>query len=149
MAGFLYRVERDGTGLKKAVEAPVLTVGEVWQKGRRQTVWAPLPKTGVPSWQAVSLDGKPPIPVPGPLYFGSSPAGDLLSVGFSMDRTYVIPAEALSRLPAERPASEAEVAGLSGVRRIDSGPAVCGPSADVYAFYRGTVQRNLYRIPIP
>jgi hypothetical protein len=26
---------------------------------------------------------------------------------------------------------------------------VLGPSADVYAFYRGTVQRNLYRIPVP
>ena len=33
--------------------------------------------------------------------------------------------------------------------RIDVQLAVAGPSPAVYAFYRGTTQRNLYRIPIP
>ena len=147
IAGFVYRVQREGSGLKKALEGPVLTMGAVWQQGRRIVVWAPLPKTAVPAWQAESLDGGPPLLVPGPLYFGSSPGGRLISIGFSPTRTYVIPGEALARLPADRSATEGEVARLPGVRRIEA-PAVSGPSSDVYAFYKGAVQRNLYRIPI-
>ena len=34
-------------------------------------------------------------------------------------------------------------------RRIDAQGVVPGPSPEVYAFYRGTTQRNLYRIPVP
>ena len=37
----------------------------------------------------------------------------------------------------------------TGARKIDANNLVPGPSADVYAFYRVTIQRNLYRIPIP
>jgi hypothetical protein len=45
--------------------------------------------------------------------------------------------------------SDEELARLPGVRKIDAQPLSPGPSPDVYAFYRGTTQRNLYRIPIP
>ena len=70
-------------------------------------------------------------------------------MGFTPNRTYVIPGEALAKIPAGRLASEEEVARLPGVRRIDAVAAVRGASPEVYAFYQGTVQRNLYRIPIP
>ena len=70
-------------------------------------------------------------------------------MGFAPNRTYVIPGEALARIPAGNLASEEEVARLPGVRHIDAVAVVRGVSPDVYAFYRGTVQRNLYRIPIP
>jgi hypothetical protein len=124
-------------------------VGGVWQQGRRMVAWAPLPKTGVPAWQAASLDGGPPLLIPGSFYFGSTQAGRLISIGFTPTRTYVIPADTLTRLPAGRAATEDEVARLSGVRRIEAASAVSGPTPDVYAFDKGTVQRNLYRIPIP
>jgi len=42
-----------------------------------------------------------------------------------------------------------EIARVPGARRIEGSGVVLGPSADVYAFYRGTIQRNLYRIAIP
>ncbi len=149
MAGFVYRIRRDGTELKKALEEPVLQMGDVWHKGRRLVLWAPLPKTGVPAWQAAALDNGSSLPIPGSFYFGSSPGGGLISIGFAPNRTYVVPGEALARIPAGRLASEEEVARLPGVRRIDAVAAVRGASPEVYAFYQGTVQRNLYRIPIP
>jgi len=37
---------------------------------------------------------------------------------------------------------------LPGARWIDADMVVPGPSPDIYAFYRTTTQRNLYRIPI-
>jgi len=45
--------------------------------------------------------------------------------------------------------SDGEIARLPGARRIDGDRVVPGPSPETYAFYRGTTQRNLYRIPIP
>jgi hypothetical protein len=49
-----------------------------------------------------------------------------------------------------------QIANLPGARKIDvaatvsdvSGETVPGPSPDVYVFYRGRTQRNLYRIAI-
>ncbi|PYT96279.1 MAG: hypothetical protein DMG38_24570 [Acidobacteria bacterium] len=55
----------------------------------------------------------------------------------------------LRGLPAGGFHSEEEIAHLPGARRIDVPGVVPGPSPDVFAFYRGTIQRNLYRIPIP
>jgi hypothetical protein len=67
------------------------------------------------------------------------------------DRSYLIPlapGEALPQIPAEGFHAEEEVAQLPGARKVDA-RIVAGPSPDVYAFYRTTTQRNLYRIPIP
>ena len=148
-AGFVYRVRMDGTGLKKALAGPVLQMGDVWLKGRRLVVWAPLPGTGVPAWQEAALDTGASLPIPSPLYFGASPGGDFISIGFAPGRTYVVPSEALTLIRAGSLASEEQVAGVPGVRRIDALSAVRGASPEVYASYHGTVQRNLYRIPIP
>ena len=66
------------------------------------------------------------------------------------NRSYIIPlapGEAFPRLPAEGFHSEDEIARLPGARRIDA-RTVPGPSRDVYAFYRGSTQRNLYRVPV-
>ena len=67
------------------------------------------------------------------------------------NRTYLVPlprGQALPRIPAGGFRSEEEVARLPGARRIDESGVRPGPSLDVYAFYRGAAQRNLYRIPI-
>ncbi|MDQ6758977.1 MAG: hypothetical protein M3Z32_03795, partial [Acidobacteriota bacterium] len=45
--------------------------------------------------------------------------------------------------------SAREIAKLRGVRLIPSNDVAVGASADVYAFTRRAVQRNLYRIPLP
>ena len=65
--------------------------------------------------------------------------------------SYFVPlaaGESLPRVPEGGLESGDEIARLPGARKVDEGGLVQGPSADVYAFYRGTVLRNLYRIPI-
>jgi len=84
-----------------------------------------------------------------------SPGGGAMAISggpISRGWSYRVPlprGEVLPRIPAGGFQSEDEIARLPGARRIDAVGVVPGPSADVYAFYRGTTQRNLYRIPIP
>jgi hypothetical protein len=56
--------------------------------------------------------------------------------------------EVLPPMPAGGLRSEQDIARLRGARKVDA-VVVPGASADEYAFYRTTTQRNLYRIPIP
>jgi eukaryotic-like serine/threonine-protein kinase len=145
---FVYRVHPDGTGLQKALAEPVLFLGSVSPDGRWISAWAPLPGNGPPANQAFPLDGGPPIQIGGSFTYLSWPL-DGRSVFIA--GSYLVPlapGEALPRIPAGGFHSEEEIAHLPGVRRIDGEGVVLGPSAGVYAFYRGTIQRNLYRIPI-
>lgn len=67
-------------------------------------------------------------------------------------RTYVIPLSNGKLLPPIPPGgfrSENEIARLPGVRVIDAADVSPGPTPTTYAFSRQTVQRNLYRIPLP
>jgi hypothetical protein len=68
-------------------------------------------------------------------------------------RTYIVPLPPGKILPPIPPGgfhSEQEIARLPGAHWIDTDiPGAPGPNRDVYAFERRTVQRNLYRIPIP
>ena len=71
---------------------------------------------------------------------------------FAYGRTYVLPVRRgsmLPDLPARGFRSEGEVAAVPGVQVIEHGDVAPGPTPSVYAFSRETVQRNLYRIPLP
>jgi hypothetical protein len=71
---------------------------------------------------------------------------------FASGRTYVLPVRPgsmLPSLPAGGFRSETEVAAVPGIQVIDYGDVAPGPTTSVYAFSRETVQRNLYRIPLP
>jgi eukaryotic-like serine/threonine-protein kinase len=152
--GFVYRVRPDGTGVQKALEQPVLFVRNVSPDGKWLTASAPLPGNGPPFAQAFSLGGGTPVTIAGTMNLQWSFDGRfsfLSSNTIAVGRTYIVPlptGKSLPRIPAGGFRSEEEIASLPGARRIDA-RAVPGPSADVYAFYRGTTQRNLYRIPIP
>jgi len=96
------------------------------------------------------LAGGTPVPV-----FGRSTRmrwsrdGRLLFITVS-ERTYAVPVprgQPLPRTPPTGFASEADIAALPGARVIDAADPAPGPTPDVYAFSRETVQRNLYRIP--
>ena len=63
--------------------------------------------------------------------------------------TVVYPATSLRRETQSSSSGVYEIAGLPGARRIPSFPVAFGPSPNVYAYYRGAILRNLYRIPIP
>jgi hypothetical protein len=98
--------------------------------------------------QAFSLSGAHPIRIGGssPLSWSRDGHSVLL------DGSYSVPlaaGEVFPQIPAGGFRSADEIAQLPGARRIDEAGLVPGPSSDVYAFYRGTVQRNLYRIPVP
>jgi hypothetical protein len=67
-------------------------------------------------------------------------------------KTYVYPltppAE-LPKIPVGGFQSEAAIASLPGIRVINNPSVAPGPTPEVYAFSRLTVQRNLYRVPVP
>jgi eukaryotic-like serine/threonine-protein kinase len=153
-SGFVYRVRPDGTGLRKALEQPVFALTGVSPDGRWIEAWSSLPGNKTSAVQLFPLGGGSPIIIGGNAWFQWSPGGDSLWVsgGAVADgRTYIIPlrrGESLPRIPAGGFRSEQEVARLPGARRIDIAGAP-GPSPDLYAFYRSTTQRNLYRIPVP
>jgi hypothetical protein len=61
----------------------------------------------------------------------------------------LLPGRMLPQIPAADFRSEEELARLPGVRIIDAADVAPGPTPEVYAYSRETVQRNLYRIPPP
>jgi eukaryotic-like serine/threonine-protein kinase len=143
---YVYRVHPDGTGLRKALAEPVFFLKGVSPDGRWIVGWAPLPGNGPPSAQAFPLDGGRPIQL-GTFIYVSWPL-DGRSVLISGYLIPLRPGEALPQIPAGGFHSEDEIARLPGARLMDAKGVVLGPSAGVYAFSRGTIQRNLYRIPI-
>ncbi|HYI97240.1 MAG TPA: protein kinase [Bryobacteraceae bacterium] len=153
-SSFLYRVRQDGTGLRKAIEQPINHLAGVSADGRWIQAWATVPGTRDSAVQMFSLDGGSPILI------GSNTALQWSSDGASLwisggaiadDRTYIVPLQQgkiLPPMPRVGFRSEQEIASLPGARRIDA-TGTPGPSSDVYALQYRTVQRNLYRIPIP
>jgi serine/threonine protein kinase/Tol biopolymer transport system component len=163
--GFVYRVRPDGTGMRKILESPILLVNSVSPDGKWLVAWAPLHGDGPPADQAFPLDGGSPVVIGGTRNFTWSPDGRYVSLSSILSdvlpagRSYVIPFspdEFLRQVPAAGFSSEEQIAGLPGARRIDIAATVSevglgivpGPSPDVYVFYRGRAQRNLYRVPI-
>jgi hypothetical protein len=103
--------------------------------------------------QAFPLGRGNPVTIAAHATWEWAPGGNSVAVSggpISQNRSYIIPVmpgEALPRMPPEGFRSEEDVARVPGARRIDA-VAVPGPSPDVYVFYRGTTQRNLYRVPL-
>jgi eukaryotic-like serine/threonine-protein kinase len=153
-SNFAYRVHPDGSGLRKAVEEPILILRGVSRDGQWVVGWAPLPSGEGAGFQAFSLGGQQSVSIVNNIDWSWSPRGDSFSISggpVAAGRSYIIPlqpGQALPPVPRGGFASEQDVAQLPGARRIDELTAVPGPSPDVYAFYRGTTQRNLYRIPV-
>jgi serine/threonine protein kinase len=157
----IFRVHEDGTGLRQAV---------VGDKGGHPTGISPEG-----NWLAVRVGGQGPIVVAYPLSGGSpvpilganacsgdptvrwSPDGRLLIISVpttslgSIGRTYLVPLPRgrwLPQMPAGGFQSEAGIARLPGVRRVDGFDVAASPRLGVYAFARESVQRNLFRVPL-
>jgi eukaryotic-like serine/threonine-protein kinase len=149
-SAFLYRVRADGAGLRKASDRPIIELFGV----------SPDHKSLVLGW---SPEGEVIFPIAGgaPLLTHAIPpvgfrwSGDgkhLFVYGRGAVKTYVLPLPPGRVWPESIVAKDFpsdELAKLPGVRIIPQGDVVPGPTADVYAFTRATVQRNLYRIPVP
>jgi hypothetical protein len=152
LEGFTYSVRADGTGLRRALSQPTLLLFSVSPDGRWIIAWGPA--SGSAMRRAFPLGGGAPV-VTGATELHWSPDGKLLSISggpIPRGRSHIVPLspeQALPKIPAAGLLSEEEVASLPGARRINEIEVVPGPSPDLYAFYRGAAQRNLYRVPIP
>jgi len=151
--GLIYRVLPDGTGLQKVSEQPVSLFNfpsPISPDGRSVFAWAAI-AGGREGGQILSLDGKPPIYLGGNGQVLWGAGGALLSYYGAPDAFYfpLTGRQILPRIPAEGFRSDEEIARVPGGRRIEGRLITLGPTPDVYAFYRGATQRNLYRIPIP
>jgi eukaryotic-like serine/threonine-protein kinase len=150
-ATYVYVVRADGSGLRKVIASPTPLLGDVSADGRWVIAWTSRAGAESAAWQAFPIDGGMPTLLGSSWRWSSR--GDSVSVSGAPvpgARTYIIPladGAVFPPMPAEGFHSEQDLAGLPGARMIDAA-AVAGPSPDVYAFYRSTTQRNLYRIPI-
>ena len=154
-SAFLYSVREDGTGLRKAAESPVLSLfcfhpSQKWVLIGISTGGESIFPAGGGSPMVTHLG-------PPPRLSWTRDGKYLFAAGGTNLRwanTYVVPLSSGEVLPASilRAKSfpaEAELAKWPGTRTIPVADVVPGPTADVYAFTRETVQRNLYRIPLP
>lgn len=159
-SAFIYRVHEDGTGLRKAVDFPVAAFDSIspdrqWlvaeapgregtrveafplRGGSRVLVYAKVPSEVHVNW---SKDGRQ--------FFISVPTSLMMGTG----RTYALPlprGKIFPQIPPEGFQSEEKLALMPGVQVIHSFDVAAGPESGVYAFVRGSVQRNLYRISLP
>jgi DNA-binding winged helix-turn-helix (wHTH) protein/Tol biopolymer transport system component len=153
-SGFVYCIHADGTGLRRALQRPILAVTGISPDGEWIEGWGQLPGSQVPAVQLFPLRGGPPLIIGGNAWWQWSRDGHALWMqagAIGEGRSYLIPlsrGQVVSQLPPQGFRSEDEVARLPGARRIDA-IGTPGPAFDTYAFERRTIQRNLYRIPIP
>ncbi|HMC66963.1 MAG TPA: hypothetical protein VKI65_18645, partial [Gemmataceae bacterium] len=152
---FAFRIREDGTRLSKVIEQPFSHLRGISPDSQ----WLVAASLAQDVTLGFPLGGGPPVPLyAGYLRLQWSPDGRLIfmSVGIKgkeiRGTTYAVPllpGRVLPEIPAGGFRSEAEIAKLPGVRLIDVFDAAPGPTAEVYAISRETVQRNLYRIPTP
>jgi hypothetical protein len=148
-SAFLYRVREDGTGLRKAMDEPILGVLGV-SADRRSVVVG----SGREIYVIFRIDGAVPLRIPGSLAIleWSADGKELFVESVRTRQTYALPLPPGHLLPesfSKGFPSTAVISKLPGVRVIPSSDVAAGPTADVYAFTHETVQRNLYRIPLP
>jgi eukaryotic-like serine/threonine-protein kinase len=159
-AAFAYRVHQDGTGLRKAIELPITAINGISRNGQWLVAKFPRANGTNARISAVPLSGGSPVPLLSGVSTGHvtwSVDGrtifvSLLFSNLSYGITYAIPlmpGQMFPPIPAGGFQSEAAIATLTGARLIGGADVAPGPTSDVYAYSRQTVQRNLYRIPIP
>ena len=152
---YLYRSKPDGTERRRISETPILDSYGVSYDGR----WAlgvtrGLDRTRPYSITALPIAGGPTVPV----CLGLCPAtwdrtGKALYLGIpgSDDRnTYALPLQhnGLPNLPANGITSTEDLIRMK-VPVAAPGVGESGGTPSLYAYTRGTIRRNLYRIPLP
>jgi len=156
-ATYAYRVREDGTGLQKVIDRPIVGLVGVSRDGR--WLLARFPSAAGTSLMGVPLRGGSLVRIAvgdvneSLLKWSADGRTMLLSVpAVPSGAAYIVPlmpGQMFPQIPRGGFQSEAGVAKLPGAVRIPAADAAPGPTPNVYAFSRPTVQRNLYRIPIP
>ena len=151
-SAFLYRVQENGGELRKAIDMRVVGL----TGGTSDRNWLVLGSGGVVIFR---VNGGAPlrtkIQASSTTLSWSGDAKHLFVQGkgaATLDKAYVLPLSPGQMVPesiVDGLPSEQEILKLPGARVIPLRNVVPGPTAEVYAFTRQSVQRNLYRIPIP
>ena len=152
ISAFLYRVQEDGDQLRKAFDVPIVALsGESPDRN-----WLALGSGGVVIFR---VDGGAPlqteIQASATTLSWSGDRKHLFVQGkgaATLDKAYVLPLSPGQMVPesiVHGLPSEQEILKLPGARVIPLRNVVPGPTAETYTFTRQSVQRNLYRIPIP
>jgi Tol biopolymer transport system component len=150
-SSFVWGIRPDGTGLRKLTEQPISGVDGVSPDQQWVTVHAPHHDAGS-SGMAIPTEGGQTLRIP-PFLNNWSADGKYWC--WQDDNTVshcapTRPGEVWARTAdGSIPYRLEDVATVPGVRTIPSADVAPGPTANIYAFTKTTVQRNLYRIPIP
>jgi serine/threonine protein kinase len=149
---FAYVIRPDGTGLRKLNGQAITDITGVSPDQQWVTVVAPHEMSGG-SALAIPTVGGQPFRIPGIVSEWSGDGKSWCWLIGALDASYCVPlrsGEVWARnAEGNVPYINDEAAKLPGVRVISAGDIAPGPTSDVYAFTKTTVQRNLYRIPIP
>jgi hypothetical protein len=157
---FLYRVSEDGSGFSKAIPDPIIWVYDVSPDGELAAVWR---GAGV---EVLSLHGGPAVAVSSvcaaaggedrgttPSCVSWSSRGQFLYLNDrSAGQVYTLPIPPrrnLPLLPERGFEATSQAAAWPGARTIHEASAFVGPDPSVYAFFRVTAQRNIYRVRVP
>jgi eukaryotic-like serine/threonine-protein kinase len=145
-SNFLYSIRPDGSGLHKAVNDPMLDAAGL-SPGQQWVVFSSPREMGLGYTVASPVAGGAPVRVPDAFCYWSADGKSVFLVDANAALTYAVPLPSGQALVRNLIADE--ISKLPGVRTIPSGDVAPGPTIDTYAFTKTTVQRNLYRIPIP
>ena len=151
-SAFLYRVQEDGGQLRKAFDRPIVALsGESPDRN-----WLALGSGGMVIFR---VDGGAPlrtqIQASTTTLKWSGDGKHLFVQGkgaANQDKAYVLPLSSGQIVPesiVKGLPPEQEILKLPGARVIPLRNVVPGPTAETYAFTRQSVQRNLYRVPVP
>ena len=162
-SAFVYRIRDDGTGLRKVFDQPVAGLAGTSPDGHWLVV--KIPGTTGSSTVALSVHQDSAVRVIANAEISFSDlevhwSGDAKSIylrvpanpeSWAAGRTYVLPLVKGSMWPKMPPGgfqSEADMTKVPGSTLLSEFDCP-GPTPEIYAFARMTVQRNLFRIPLP
>jgi len=160
---FLFRVKED-SATEKVIPTSVRYLYAVSPDGKWTAVWIEGTTEATKNSVVVypTHGGGPPIMVCGACAGAGAPYAPP-QVSWSSDQsylyvhspsgTYAISIPHGQGLPAQRltsaDSSLTDLAALPGARLVGPRAVFTGPTPDLYAFTRGTVQRNIYRVLVP
>ena len=160
-AGLLYRINPDGTGLRKLFNDRVAFLYGVSPDGKWAAVWKGKGVALVPLAGGTPLDlcstcgtvGAESRGVTPPVISWSRSGRYLyLHSAWTTRDTFAIPlagGQVLPPLPRDGIQNVDEISALPGAQRIPELRAFMGEDPSVYVFMRAMPQRNIYRVPLP
>jgi len=152
-SSFVYRVQQDGGGLRKTLDLPVAGL----MGASYDHMWLGFGSPTAGRLVLFPVDGGAPLmtQLPPPTWMAWTGDGKHVFVHnraqHHVPKVYVLPLAPGHLLPesfAHGLPSEREILKVPGARLIPSSDVAPGQTADIYAFTRESVQRNLYRVPL-